>query len=767
LHLLRLSLNKCQRNFSCQKYKTVKKRFLFPALVYSLNLFSQAPNQDTIKSQELDPVVIVGDRAKYIAGSGQYINTLKIEKLNQPNVNNVLRIVPGVNVRDEEGFGLRPNIGLRGTPVNRSAKITLMEDGILIAPAPYADPSAYYFPTFSRMQGIEVLKGSSQIKYGPYTIGGAINLLSTGIPNTFKGFAQVGYGSFGTNQQRIWVGDSRKNIDYVFEINRMASSGFKVLQNGENTGFDRRDVMGKIRWHTDEDAKIPQSVMLKMVASVEEGNETYLGLTYEDFQTNRLSRYAATQKDILDMNHNHLSLTHTISPVEGLKFHTTAYYSFTYRDWARVNSIAGQSLNNILQNPASLANAYQVMTGNANGAIDYQSAERNFFSKGIQTNAQYLFVKNDWTHKIQFGIRYHLDQADRFATRSTYNMTNGTMILSAAGIKGNQENQIRNGQSLATFLNYDISFKRLKVSPGVRYENIHFNFQNYGTADNARLGTVLRSAENQLTVILPGIGLHYWLNENMNLLGGIHKGFSPPGMPSVTATSGQAKMETSVNYELGYHFEKNGYTAQVVGFYNNYSNILGSDNMSGGGAGTGDMFNAGNANIQGIEISFEGNLLSNKNNPSGISFPVSLAYTFTDARFQETFINEGGDWGIGRINQGDRIPFITPHLLTANVGMSNQKFDITLSSRFTGITRVKPGAGSPIIPTDLVKYADVNALAEFLIIDLSTNYDVTKSLTAFATINNLTNSKAIVANLPQGYRPNMPLSFNTGLKIRF
>lgn len=745
----------------------MKKGFLLPALFYSLNLFSQAPNQDTIKNQELDPVVIVGDRAKYISGSGQYINILKIEKLNQPNVNNVLRIVPGVNVRDEEGFGLRPNIGLRGTPVNRSAKITLMEDGILIAPAPYADPAAYYFPTFSRMQGIEVLKGSSQIKYGPYTVGGAINLLSTIIPNSFKGFAQVGLGSFGTNQQRIWVGDSRKNIDYVFEINRIASNGFKVLPNGENTGFDRRDVMGKIRWHTDEDAKIAQSVMLKMVASVEDGNETYLGLTYEDFQTNRLSRYAATQKDILDMNHNHLSLTHTISPLEGLKFHTTAYYSFTYRDWARVNSIAGQSLNNILQNPASFANAYQVMTGKANGAIDYQSAERTFFSKGIQTNAQYLFIKNDWTHKIQFGMRYHLDQADRFATRSAYNMTNGTMILSAAGIKGNQENQIRNAQSLATFLNYDISFKRLKVSPGVRYENINFDFQNYGTADNARLGTVLRSAENQLTVILPGIGLHYWLNENMNLLGGIHKGFSPPGMPSVTATSGQARMETSVNYELGYHFEKNGYTAQVVGFFNNYSNILGSDNISGGGLGTGDMFNAGNAHIQGIEISFEGNLLSNKNYPSGLSFPVSLAYTFTDARFQETFINGGGDWGTGRINQGDRIPFITPHLLTANVGVSNQKFDLTLSSRFTGITRVKPGAGALIIPDNVVKYADVNALAGFLIIDLSTNYDVTKSVTAFATINNLTNSKAIVANLPQGYRPNMPLSLNTGLKIRF
>ncbi|MBK7634284.1 MAG: TonB-dependent receptor plug domain-containing protein [Saprospiraceae bacterium] len=147
---------------------------------------------------------MVGDRAKSIPGSGQYISIRKLEKLNHPNVNNILRVIPGVNIRDEEGFGLRPNIGLRGTPVNRSAKITLMEDGILIAPAPYADPSAYYFPTFARMQGVEVLKGSSQIKYGPYTIGGAVNLLSTAIPSDFKGFAQLSYGSFGTNQERIW-----------------------------------------------------------------------------------------------------------------------------------------------------------------------------------------------------------------------------------------------------------------------------------------------------------------------------------------------------------------------------------------------------------------------------------------------------------------------------------------------------------------------------------------------------------------------------------
>ncbi len=722
----------------------------------------QSESTDSLHAVQLKEVSIMGTSPYKVVGSGALVNFAKIQKLNQPDINKVIQTIPGINVRDEEGFGLRPNIGLRGTPVNRSAKITLMEDGILMAPAPYSDPSAYYFPTFARMEQLEVLKGSSQVKHGPYTIGGAINLISTSIPDSFKGFAQLSYGSFGTNQQRIWIGDSQKNIDYLFEVNRLASNGFKELPSGANTGFDRRDIMGKVRWHTDVNAPINQSLTLKFLTMSEEGNETYLGLTFNDFLTNSNRRYAATQKDLLDMNHQHLSLTHSINPTNKFSITSTAYAAKTFRDWGRVNSIGGVSLTNILADPISNSTAYSIMTGQSNGNLNFQSAARTFYVLGFQSNLTYDFETGAVRHKIQSGIRYHQDEADRYATQSTFAMTNATMVLSSAGVKGNAENQIRQAKSWAGYLQYELVIDKLTISPGIRYENMELAFTNFGNNDNARIGTALKSAKNQLAIFLPGVGVSYVVKDNMRVFGGVHKGFSPPGMPSVTANATQAKTETASSYELGYKVNYKNLKLQAIGFLNNYQNILGSDNVSGGGAGTGDMFNAGNAKIQGIEFSLEQNLWRSS---TKWSLPLSIAYTYNEAKFMQTFVNAGGDWGTGTITKGEFIPFITPQLLSLSLGLESEKMNITLVSRYVGNTRIKTGNPTEIIASSSAKYNDVNTIGEYWAVDLSGNYRFTKFISLFSTINNALNNRYIVANLPQGFRPGMPFSVNFGGKI--
>jgi Fe(3+) dicitrate transport protein len=256
--------------------------------------------------------------------------------------------------------------------------------------------------------------------------------------------------------------------------------------------------------------------------------------------------------------------------------------------------------------------------------------------------------------------------------------------------------------------------------------------------------------------------MSYAAKENMRIFGGVNRGFSPPGMPSVSSNSTQAMAETALNYELGYRVQTKRVKMQVIGFVNLYENILGSDNVSGGGAGTGDMFNAGKAKIQGIEWSLEQNLVSSSLN---WKMPLSIAYTYNNAQFLDTFVNAGGDWGSGQINRGEAIPFITPHLLSVSIGIESNKMQVTLVNRYVGNTRIKTGNSAEILPSETAKYMDVNTIRNYWVMDLSANYYVSTNITFFATLNNLLNKPYIVANLPQGFRPGMPFAANMGIKL--
>ncbi|GCD78381.1 TonB-dependent receptor [Thermaurantimonas aggregans] len=738
----------------------MKNTYLFGILVCSLNLIA---DPDTTL---LNEVTIIGSRMERITGSGEQISAERLLRLNQPDFTKVLRLVPGVNIRDEEGFGLRPNIGMRGTSVDRSRKITLMEDGILIAPAPYADPPAYYFPTFMRMEGVEVLKGSSQIKYGPYTIGGAINLLSTSIPDRFKASLSAAYGTFNTSQLRITAGDTKGNFSYVFDAGRWATDGFRQLDNGGNTGFERRDFMGKIRYETPSNAKIKQSIMLKFMAMTENSNETYQGLTFQDWQSNPLRRYASSQLDKLDMNHQHISLHYAIQPHKDLIITTQIYQNNTFRIWNRAASAGGQSVLNIINNQSNFTTPYQILTGLADGQIQYQSAPRTYLSNGIQSQAKYFFNFGQVKNTFSAAIRYHIDESDRRNTRSIYQMTEGKLILTQAGISGNAENQIRKAEALSGFVNYDAEFGRLLLSAGVRIEDVTLQVLDYGTQDNARTGANLKTASNSLTVLLPGVGFNYQTHSGSHLFGGIYKGFSPPGPPRLDSIR-QAEAETAFNYELGYRISKDQFQFVATVFYNDYINILGSDAASTGGMGTGNMYNAGRATTLGFEFTAESDLLHLLQYNSSFQLPLRIAYTYSDSRFRETFINAGGDWGTGQINAGDLIPFINPHILTATLGLDRlDRWNFTLIARYTSAMRVRPGQGALIFPDQVTDLSQMNAVRSNWFFDLSGNYHLTPKVALTALINNLFNNLAIVSNLPQGVRTGMPFSVLAGVRFQ-
>ena len=146
-------------------------------------------------------------------GSGAFLELGPLKSKAYDNPNRILNNVPGVYLREEDGFGNFPNISLRGADMGRSAKISLMEDGILVAPAPYSAPSAYFFPTVGRMSAVEVFKGSSQIQFGPHSTGGAINFLSTPIPDRKTIYMNFLFGTNNEMRMHTWLGNTMETPD--------------------------------------------------------------------------------------------------------------------------------------------------------------------------------------------------------------------------------------------------------------------------------------------------------------------------------------------------------------------------------------------------------------------------------------------------------------------------------------------------------------------------------------------------------------------------
>jgi Fe(3+) dicitrate transport protein len=713
---------------------------------------TQKDSIENLNEVVINTDAIVGSKfkAKNKAGSTSFISAKDLKTFNYDDVSRILRTVPGISIQEEEGFGLRPNIGMRGTSPDRSSKITLMEDGVLIAPAPYAAPAAYYFPTVSRMQAFEILKGGSQIQYGPYTTGGAINMVSTQIPNRFKARVVASIGSFNTKKTYVNIGDEKENFGYVLEYNNRNSDGFKKIDNStKNTGFEGNDYVAKFRVNTDADAKVFQSLTAKIQYSEDLANETYLGLTEEDYSNSPYRRYAASNEDYIDSEHKQIMLSHFIKPSANFNITTKAYQNDFARNWYKLDALKlGSSkvgINSILTDPTTYNAEYLALTGTTNtddNALLVKANNRKYGAKGIQSVANYNFGKAALKHDLDLGFRYHEDYEDRFQWVDGYAMQNGVMNRTSNGIPGTDANRITKAEAIAAHVLYTANYGKFTFSPGIRYENINIESIDYGSNDISRAGTNVAKANNRSDVWIPGMGILYKINEDYNVFTSVHKGFSPAG-----AKVGE-DAENSINTELGFRFNKNAFYGELIGYYNDFSNLQGTDTMSGGGTGTGDLFNAGAAIVQGIELLATYEILNNKD--KGFKLPLTLSYTLTDTKLSTDF--NSSVWG--NVQQGDEIPYIAKNQFALTAAFESEKFNLAISGKYVDAFRTVAGIGT--IPSQ-------NKVNSNFIVDLSAKYHLSQKVSLMSNIVNLMDKEYAVSRVPAGLRPGMPFSINFGI----
>jgi len=694
-------------------------------------------------------VTIAGTRLARTPGSAHVITERQLERYEYDDAQAIVRQVPGVYVRQEDGVGLRPNIAIRGSNPDRSKKLTLMEDGILFGPAPYSAPAAYYFPLMTRMTYVRVIKGPSAIMYGPQTVGGAIDLVSRPVPERPTAFADLAFGDYGYGKVHAYVGGNDGQLGFLIEGVRLWNSGFKELPNGADTGSTRDDFMVKTSYVVDPRSSTRNELGLKLAYADEVSNESYLGTTDADFRANPYQRYAASSLDQMKNHRTSLVFTHRFQQ-KNVKLRTDVYRHDYSRIWRKFNRMEGADAASVLRNPDDPRNkeyltvlkggdaAANAATGTGSDLFWVGPNDRNFISEGIQSVLSASFEHAPVSQRLELGFRLHHDQIDRRHSESAFVMSSGELVP-ANRAELVTASELVKSDALALHVVDAVSVGELTLTPGARIEVIR------STIDD-RLND--EQSGNLVHAVMPGIGAYYGLWRGLGVLAGAYRGFSPPAPASSEGT----KPEYSVNYEAGARYTEGRARAEVIGFFNDYSNMTDVCSFASGCTGShlDQQFDAGAAQIYGIEsyVAQEIPLVGK------LSLPINAAYTFTRGIFRNTFVSD--DPSYGSVEKGDEIPYIPRHQLNASVGLEHPRAGANVAVNYVAAMREEAGQEplSETLATDEQFWLDASARAH-----------VWGPLSLYANVRNVLGGEFIVSHRPFGARPNPPRWFQMGVKI--
>lgn len=696
------------------------------------------------KADDIEHLSIFGhtNSVNDIPGSAHHLNQEALERFDYTDIMRTLTAVPGVYVLEEDGYGLRPNVGMRGTGQNRSEKVTIMEDGVLAAPAPYAAPSAYYFPTSGRMESVEVLKGTSSAMFGPRTTGGVINMLSRQIPNEdLAGRFAVQAGQDGFAKVHGFVGGSGEQVSSVVEVFHYQADGFKDVNHSDaETGFRKNDVLAKVKVNSDKSAKYYQELEFKVKYADESSDETYMGLTQTDFDANPYTRYSASQLDNMSTEHKQFQVNHSIDLSERFSIGTTAYYNDFKRNWYKTSKVNGMSLSS---GGIEAAAAFDADSSVGDLTVDVKANNRAYLAQGIQST---LFADLD-DHQVKVGVRYHEDEMDRFQWVDEYVIDQSyNLTQSEAGVPGTDSNRIDSANAIAIFVHDEYTINDFVINAGLRYEDMTIERHDWGKADPSRTSNPSHK-KNDTDVLLPSLALTYKLNQDLVLLGGVQKGFAPPAPGNESAES-----EESINYELGLRFNQDNINAEAIAFYSDYSNMHGNCTASQGcdDDNIGNQYNAGEVDVKGFEL--KAGYIADL---GSMAVPVDLTYTYTSTEFKNAFSSNLDTWG--DVVVGDELPYVPESQFQLTVGLEGDNWRGDVLVRYMGEMRVEAGQGS-------LTSEDIDSRT---VVDFAAHYAFAENQQVTFNIDNLLDEEYVTSKTHGSIMVGKPRTMTIGYKYNF
>ncbi len=529
---------------------------LIPPTLQAQTPAPQTPSQD--EPVALPAIEVVGrspDAVLRQTGTVQIVTREVMETLQPISTEDALRRLPGINTKSEEETAIVSNIGLRGLAASE-AKSLLLEDGVPVAPGLLIGNDRYFNPRIQRVESIEVLKGSSSLRFGPSTIGGVVNFLTKTPAEGLLLSARTG--SFDTRELMVEAGVRSGGGQAYGGIVATHARGDGFMDKG----YAMNDVMAKAGLSIGEQHRLG----LKLSWYENDANISYRGLLLDDYRGGATYNPAPddwylTDRAAVDLNHHfEISQRATLTSV--------AYWSRLTRDYWRYDVDTGAS------NAAGRWVYTDALTGN----------NRSFDRYGVDVRLKLAHALFGLESSAEVGVRGFQESSDDRRIRAARSDDR----------TGPNDRHIKDSASnLAFHLHNRVRLTdRLALTPGVRVESYEQQ-RRVLTNDN-------ETASTSNTEFLPGIGTTYWLAESAQLYGGIYRAFSPAanGVALDGMTDQKLEAERSTNLEVGVRGVRDALDYELALFRMDFQNQV----VTGNSDPNLSQSNAGATLHQGVEL---------------------------------------------------------------------------------------------------------------------------------------------------------------------
>lgn len=725
-------------------------QFNVPALATAFVLIFSTPASSqlsdtpdtTAQSYEMPQVDVIGRKPGLldrVPGSASIVGQATLRHLAPMTGNEVFRTVTGLHAVDEEGIGLRLNLGVRGLNPDRSRNILMLEDGVPISLAPYGEPEMYYTPSIDRMARLEVLKGSGSILFGPQTIGGVINYITPDPPALPSGEFGTRMGRDGFFTTLLKYGTTSGNVGA--QVNFLRRQADKLV----TTRFRINDLSTKFRFLLGDQS----SLGVKVSAYDETSNSTYVGLTQTMYDRGEYFT-AIAPDDELNIRRYSVNATYdyVFSPAASLR--TTVFAYTTSRNWRRQEfgrTAATTNRTGVVFGDTTVPGGALYMrnqTGNRN---------RQFEVAGVEPRFSMSYVVGETRNELDLGVRFLYERAfEQLVLGTTYNSSSGNM----------RDDEIRTGYARSAFVQNRVYVtEQFVVSPGIRFESFSYNRHIM----RGQFAGVVRDtslvAGSDLVQFIPGLGVSYQLSEGSSIFAGVHRGFAPPRVKDAITSAGEAldlDAELSWNYEIGARYAPSpGVMMEATGFLLDFSNQIIPVSQSSGGTGTG-LVNGGRSRHIGAEAGMNvdfGQLLE-----SGYSVVFAASATFVRATYNaDRFLTQAGN----SVNvKGNALPYAPQWFVSSSfavaapfggsVQFTGNFIDKQFSDEFNTVAASANGL-TGIIPSHFI-------------FDLSVRYGIEEWRSAISlSVKNLFDKRYIASRRPEGIKVGLPRYVTAGIEI--